>query len=486
MVSAGPCPAEDVSIPPVPSSARFVGSRRLLACLAVFLLSAASLSGAPEEKRIAIYSVVANYTLPVSEREGQDYVGLLELLEPLGSVSSQVSGARWKLKFNGAESDFTAGKTRARIQGRDLDLPANFLIDNNRGLVPLASLGSVLPQILGGPVTYHDTSRRLYVGSVAVHFTPQITNGNPATLVLNFTSPVNPRIATEPGHVSMRFTREPLVAPSSPTIALENKTIPSVAYQESNGAAEITVNTHAPLFVSFSNDGRTITLSTVAQFKEASPTITAPPTEAVVPSPPPAPLTYFAVVDASHGGDEQGATLSAQLIEKDVTLALAQRLSQQLEAKGLPTLVVRDGDTTLTLDQRAQRVNQARPKIYLSVHASSLGHGARIFTSWLPPGTPENNGAFLDWNSAQAGSLALSRAAAANVSRQLQNARINSRVMEAPVRPLNNVASPAIALELAPPASDISAINSSEYQTQVATEVASALAAMRSRLEAGP
>jgi N-acetylmuramoyl-L-alanine amidase len=344
----------------------------------------------------------------------------------------------------------------------------------------------LLPQILGGPVTYHDNSRRLYVGSVAVHFAPQITNSNPATLVLNFTSPVNPRIATEPGHVSMRFTREPLVAPSSPTITLESKTIPSVAYQESNGGAEITVNTHAPLFVSFSNDGRTITLSTVAQFKDATPTITAPAGEiAVPPPPPPVPLTYFAVVDASHGGDENGATLSPQLLEKDVTLALAQRLSQQLEAKGLPTLVLRDGDIALTLDQRAQRVNQAHPKIYLSIHASSLGHGARIFTGWLPPGTAENSGAFLDWNLAQAGSIPLSRAAAASLAHQLQNAHINTRVMEAPLRPLNNIASPAIAVEIAPPASDVAAINSSEYQTQVATEVAAALAAMRSRLEAG-
>ena len=458
-----------------------------MACLAALLITAASLSGAPEEKRIAIYSVVANYSLPVAERDGQDYVGLLEVLEPLGSVSSQVSGGRWKLKFNGAESEFTSGKTRARVQNRDIDLSANFLLESGRGLVPLASLGTLLPQILGGPVTYHDNSRRLYIGNVAVYFTPQITSASPATLILNFTSPVNPRIATEPGHVSMRFTREPLMAPSSPTVALESKTIPSLAYQESNGAAEITVNTHAPLFVSFSNDGRAITLSTVAQLKEAAPVPAVPASEASAapPPPPPASLSYFAVVDASHGGEELGATLSSQLLEKDVTLALAERVSQQLEAKGLPTLVLRDGDNALTLDQRAQRVNQAHPKIYICIHASSLGHGARIFTSWLPPGMPESTGAFLDWNAAQTGFLAASREAAASVARQLQNARINTRVLAAPIRPLNNIASPALALEIAPPASDVTAINSPEYQTQVATEVAASIAAQRSRLESG-
>jgi N-acetylmuramoyl-L-alanine amidase len=262
-----------------------------------------------------------------------------------------------------------------------------------------------------------------------------------------------------------------------------------VAYQESNGAAEITVNTHAPLFVTFSNDGRTITLSTVAQVKETPPLPGVPPANEAnatpTPPPPPTPVSYFAVVDAGHGGEEHGATLSSQLLEKDVTLALALRLTQQLEAKGLPTLLLRDGDTALPLDQRAQQVNQAHPKVYLSVHASSLGHGARVFTSWLPPGQTENNGVFLDWNTAQAGFLPLSRAVASSMARGLQNARIPTRAMEAPLRPLNNIAGAAVALEIAPPSSDVAAINAPEYQTQVASEVAAALAAMRDRLEAG-
>src|SRR5262249_37073562 len=121
----------------------------------------------------------------------------------------------------------------------------------------------LLPQILGGPVTYHDDSRRLYIGSVGVHFTAQI-DGTPPALVMSFTSPVNPRIATEPGKVQMLFTREPLMAPSSTTLTFDSRSIPSATYQENNGAAEIVVNTRVPLFASFSDNGRTITLSPAA------------------------------------------------------------------------------------------------------------------------------------------------------------------------------------------------------------------------------
>ena len=34
---------------------------------------------APEEKRISIYSPAADYSLSITEREGKDYVGLLEI-----------------------------------------------------------------------------------------------------------------------------------------------------------------------------------------------------------------------------------------------------------------------------------------------------------------------------------------------------------------------------------------------------------------------
>jgi hypothetical protein len=42
-------------------------------------------SGAVPEKHLAVYSTAANYSLPVVQRQGQDYVGLLELLDPLGT-----------------------------------------------------------------------------------------------------------------------------------------------------------------------------------------------------------------------------------------------------------------------------------------------------------------------------------------------------------------------------------------------------------------
>src|SRR5579863_1477065 len=159
--------------------------------LVVVLVVAASallVSGSPDEKHIAVYSNVANYSLPVAQRNGIDYVGLLEIVEPLGTVSARVNGARWKFRYNDAESEFTAGQTRAQVRNSDFDLPAVFVLEANRGLVPVSCLGMLLPRILGGPVAFNPNARRLFIGNVAVHFTAQVRKTNPPTLVMDFTS----------------------------------------------------------------------------------------------------------------------------------------------------------------------------------------------------------------------------------------------------------------------------------------------------------
>jgi len=325
-----------------------------ISCLAVLLALPLAVSGFADEKRLSVYSGAVSYTLTVREKNGIDYVGLLEILQPLGSVGARTDGQVWRLNYNGAESEFTPGQTRARVQGKAVDLPAGFVLENGRGLVPLSSLPSLLQRFLRVPVNFHETARRLFIGNAAVHFTAQVNQTNPPTLVMNFTSPVNPMIATEPGKLRMVFTREPLVPPGSQTLTFDSPVIPSATFQENNGEAEIAVNGPVQLFASFSNEGRTITITPAPQ---AVPHVQAPAAQPAVPVPagspaaqlppggaPPAaaasPVQYFVVLDASHGGGERGAALSDQLAEKDVTLAFALRLRQQLQERGLATLQI--------------------------------------------------------------------------------------------------------------------------------------------------
>src|SRR5580704_10968351 len=152
-------------------------------------------SGAVPEKHLAVYSTAANYSLPIVQRQGHEYVGLLELLDPLGKVSAKSEPIRWRLHYNNILGDFYAGKSHAHVQARDVDLCGKFLLENGRGLVPVACLDSILARFLGGPATLHAESGRLFIGSVATHFTATVSPDDPSHLVFHFTAPVNPSVA---------------------------------------------------------------------------------------------------------------------------------------------------------------------------------------------------------------------------------------------------------------------------------------------------
>jgi N-acetylmuramoyl-L-alanine amidase len=469
-------------------------------------------SAAAPEKHLAVYSTAANYSLPIVQRQGHEYIGLLELLDPLGTVSAKSDPPRWRIHYNNILGEFTVGHTHARVQGRDADLAGKFLMENGRGLVPLAALGSLLPRFLGGPATLHQESGRLFVGNIATHFTASVPPEDPSHLVFRFTAPVNPSVATEPGKLRMTFSREPVAAPASPTLTFGSKTIPEATYSEGNGAAQITVNTTIPLIASFSHDGRTITLAPVkpesatatagapvpqvatpaASAPAQTPTtsVAAAPQNSAATQPPPRPSAaarrYFAVVDASHGGNDRGEALSTTLAEKDVTVAFARRLRQELENRGISTLVLRDSDATVSVDDRAFYANTTHAAVYVALHAASNGHGVRLYTALLPYSSEDDRGPFHSWITAQSSSVPLSQAAAASVAAELRNQQVAVRTLTAPLRPLNNVATAAIAVEVAPAGSDVSQLMSPDYQQIVAVAVANGIADIRAQLGAAP
>ena len=452
-------------------------------------------AAAAPERRLSVYSTAANYSLPTQQRDGREYVGLLELLEPLGNVSAKNDGGRWRLHYNNVLGEFSAGKNRARVQGREADLGGKFLLENGRGLVPLASLNSLLPRFLGGPANLHEDSRRLFIGSVATHFTASVAPEDPSRLVFHFSAPVNPLVATEPGKLRLTFTREPVTAPASPTLTFSSKTIPSATYSENNGAAEIAVSSTVPLMANFSGDGRTVTLVPAKSQSAAAPspgsmqangsqnnpsTVGLPPQQAAVAR------RYFAVIDASHGGADRGEALSPSMAEKDITLALARRLRQELESRGITTLVVRDSDANVPVDDRAGLANSSHAAIYIALHASSSGHGVRLYTAILPYVEAEDRGPFSSWSSAQSAFLPMSQVATVSVADALQKIQVPVRRLTAPLRPLNNIVTAAIAVEVAPSAADVSGLASPDYQELVAGAVANGIAAIRPQLGAAP
>ena len=469
----------------------------LLLGLAVFWLTG-GVSRSLEEKRVSVYAPQTSYRLAVLERDKKEYVGLLDLLEPLGSAAATGAGAEWTIRWNAVEARFTEGKTKGKIRGNTFDLAAPLLVENGRPLVPLHSLAALLSRFLDTRVDVHESARRVFIGNSGARFTTELKKTEPPALVLTFSVPVSPAISTEGSRLKMVFARDPVIS-AAENFSFEDKTISSLAYDESSGAAELTVNGGAPLLASFSNGGRTITVSVApaqparaqaapAASPGAEPAAPQSPLAAVAPGQPkPAagefPHSRFLVVlDASHGGEERGADLSSDLVEKDVTLTFARRIRAELQNRGITALMVRDADTTFPLQQRAEMANAAHAAVFLTIHAGTMGSGVRVYTSMLPP-SQEATVVFLPWETAQARYVTASRTVADSITLELGRRRIPSESLAAPVRPLNNVAAVAVALEVNATSSDLRNFHSPSYQLTVAGAVAEALAAVRARLE---
>ncbi|MEP7014598.1 MAG: N-acetylmuramoyl-L-alanine amidase [Verrucomicrobiota bacterium] len=73
------------------------------------------------------------------------------------------------------------------------------------------------------------------------------------------------------------------------------------------------------------------------------------------------------VLDPGHGGQDSGA-MCGTVLEKDLTLDVAQRVGRLLQAEGLPTLMTRYDDTFVSLADRARFTNRVRDSVLISIH----------------------------------------------------------------------------------------------------------------------
>ncbi len=78
-------------------------------------------------------------------------------------------------------------------------------------------------------------------------------------------------------------------------------------------------------------------------------------------------------IDPGHGGKDPGAIGVGGLKEKDVVLAIAQKLGALIERRlpGVKIIYTRNADTFVELRQRTQIANENKAKLFISIHANA-------------------------------------------------------------------------------------------------------------------
>lgn len=96
------------------------------------------------------------------------------------------------------------------------------------------------------------------------------------------------------------------------------------------------------------------------------------------------------VVDAGHGDPDGGTVGSSGIIEKDINLAIAQKLQEVLEGKGIRVVMTRTGDSGLQdssastiremkrsdMNKRLDIIKKSNADLFLSIHMNSFANGS--------------------------------------------------------------------------------------------------------------
>lgn len=78
------------------------------------------------------------------------------------------------------------------------------------------------------------------------------------------------------------------------------------------------------------------------------------------------------VIDAGHGGTDNGATGSSGIKEKDLALKTAHRLQDTLDTLGAIVVMTRDKDEYVSLEDRSDLANNVGADSFISIHYNSV------------------------------------------------------------------------------------------------------------------
>jgi N-acetylmuramoyl-L-alanine amidase len=77
------------------------------------------------------------------------------------------------------------------------------------------------------------------------------------------------------------------------------------------------------------------------------------------------------IIDPGHGGDDIGAKGKKGVMEKDITLAIAFKLSGILQERGYKVVMTRYSDTFVPLKERTGIANNNKGDIFISIHVNA-------------------------------------------------------------------------------------------------------------------
>ncbi len=360
---------------------------RSLFALAVL---AALQPAAPPRSDAAAYTLLSREgrrTLPVRLAGSVEMAALDDIAKLLNITVREDAGGLVLSLPSGQNVVLSTSQGLASAGGRVISLPAAPTRDGRAWFVPIDAVGRAIAPAYGTKLELRKPSRLIILGDLRV---PHVvarheTTGNTARVTVDIQPPTPHTVAQDAKTLTVRFEADALDAQLPGAVGRELVG----AIRAGEGPAEVAVDL-GPRFGSFrSADQPGERGATRLVIDIFSPSGEAPPPPPPVESLPlpefaPAGAVRTIVIDPGHGGDERGARGRAGTLEKDITLNVARRLKTAIEGRlGIRTILTRDADRTITLDERTAVANNNKADLFISLHANASGRtlaaGAEVF-----------------------------------------------------------------------------------------------------------
>lgn len=489
-----------------------------LACVEVSLTAQApAMRSAPP---FTVLSAEGRRGLAVVLAGDQEMIALEDLAPIFDLTIREDTVARGvTVSHKGKTIALTAGQGLASVSGRLVSLPVPVVRDGRHWLVPVEFISRALAPVYEAKVDVRRSSRLVIVGDLRV---PRVVArqellGSESRITFEITPKTGHAVVPQQGRLLVRFESDfldvtvPTTGGQGPVQAIrvvDPATTIALELGPSYGSFRTSVlpadSPQGPMRLVI--DVMT-TAAPQPQLPQAVPRQEAPPPLAS--ATPPGIRTV--VIDPGHGGEETGARGPAGNMEKDVTLSVARRLKSVIESRlGLRVLMTRDGDETVSLDDRAVLANSNRADLLISLHANAAPRknprGAEVFYLSTERATGEARGSstpqelpalgggsreieVILWEMAQTRHLAQSAAFAELIEGELSNRlKMTARpVQQAPFRVLVGANMPAVLVEigfLSNPEEEKQLV-STAYQNVVVQAIFDALVRFRSQVERG-
>jgi N-acetylmuramoyl-L-alanine amidase len=258
-------------------------------------------------------------------------------------------------------------------------LPSDILRENNRWLVPVEFLSLGLTRLTGTEFRYRPGTSRVFAGNVDA---PELemsalTQGPITRITLRCSAPITLEAKREDAtRVIVTLSRTPL-DPTRERFDHRDRLLRSVTFDDSDGDSKLVLDITrevADLRITPADNNRIYfidLLRTAGESASAAPPPTVP--DSVTPAKPDVipgeHKVRVVVIDPGHGGLDTGAR-SANLAEKDFTIALARKLRPTLQSRlGATVLLTRDSDMAMDNEARSAVANNNQANLFISLHA---------------------------------------------------------------------------------------------------------------------